>query len=74
MASHHGYIYQRIAGSERYAVGIVVKNAIVLVRLYEPDEERGMELYDAVAISGRLKTKAVFMTTMTTILGIYLWP
>ena len=51
-------------------VGIVVKNAIVLVDYMNLMRERGMELYDAVAISGRLRLRPVLMTTMTTILGM----
>jgi HAE1 family hydrophobic/amphiphilic exporter-1 len=51
-------------------VGIVVKNAIVLVDYMNLMRERGMELYDAVATSGRLRLRPVLMTTMTTILGM----
>jgi HAE1 family hydrophobic/amphiphilic exporter-1 len=51
-------------------VGIVVKNAIVLVDYINLMRERGIELYDAVAISGRSRLRPVLMTTLTTILGM----
>lgn len=51
-------------------VGIVVKNGIVLVDYINLMRERGVELYEAVAMSGRLRLRPVLMTTATTILGM----
>ncbi len=51
-------------------IGIVVKNAIVLVDYINLMRERGMELYEAVAISGRSRLRPVLMTSLTTILGM----
>lgn len=51
-------------------VGIVVKNAIVLVDFINLMRDRGHELYDAIAISGRSRLRPVIMTSATTILGM----
>ena len=51
-------------------VGIVVKNAIVLVDYINLMRERGHELYDAVALSGQSRLRPVLMTTLTTVLGM----
>lgn len=51
-------------------IGIVVKNAIVLVDFINLMRERGMELYEAVAVSGRSRLRPVLMTSLTTILGM----
>ncbi|HUS85653.1 MAG TPA: efflux RND transporter permease subunit [Bacteroidales bacterium] len=51
-------------------IGIVVKNAIVLVDYINLMRDRGMELYEAVATSGRLRLRPVLMTSSTTILGM----
>lgn len=51
-------------------IGIVVKNAIVLVDFINLMRERGHELYEAVEISGRSRLRPVLMTTATTILGM----
>ncbi len=51
-------------------IGIVVKNAIVLVDFINLMRERGHELYDAIAISGRSRLRPVIMTSATTILGM----
>jgi HAE1 family hydrophobic/amphiphilic exporter-1 len=51
-------------------IGIVVKNAIVLVDFINLMRERGNELYDAIAISGRSRLRPVIMTSGTTILGM----
>ena len=51
-------------------IGIVVKNAIVLVDYINLMRERGMELYEAVATSGRMRLRPVLMTSLTTILGM----
>jgi HAE1 family hydrophobic/amphiphilic exporter-1 len=51
-------------------IGIVVKNAIVLVDYINLMRDRGMELYNAVAVSGRSRLRPVLMTSLTTILGM----
>ncbi|TFH33553.1 MAG: efflux RND transporter permease subunit, partial [Bacteroidia bacterium] len=51
-------------------IGIVVKNAIVLVDFINLMRDRGMELYEAVAVSGRSRLRPVLMTSLTTILGM----
>lgn len=51
-------------------IGIVVKNAIVLVDFINLMRERGNELYEAIAISGKSRLRPVIMTSATTILGM----
>jgi HAE1 family hydrophobic/amphiphilic exporter-1 len=51
-------------------IGIVVKNAIVLVDFINLMRDRGNELYEAIAISGRSRLRPVIMTSATTILGM----
>lgn len=51
-------------------IGIVVKNAIVLVDYINLMRDRGNGLYDAIALSGRSRLRPVFMTSATTILGM----
>jgi HAE1 family hydrophobic/amphiphilic exporter-1 len=51
-------------------IGIVVKNAIVLVDFINLMRERGNELYEAIAMSGRSRLRPVLMTSATTILGM----
>jgi HAE1 family hydrophobic/amphiphilic exporter-1 len=51
-------------------IGIVVKNAVVLVDFINLMRDRGNELYEAIAISGRSRLRPVLMTSATTILGM----
>ena len=51
-------------------IGIVVKNAIVLVDFINLMRERGNELYKAIEISGRSRLRPVLMTSTTTILAM----
>jgi HAE1 family hydrophobic/amphiphilic exporter-1 len=51
-------------------IGIVVKNAVVLVDFINLMRERGNELYEAISISGRSRLRPVIMTSTTTILGM----
>ncbi len=51
-------------------VGIVVKNAIVLVDFINLMRDRGNSLTEAIAISGRSRLRPVLMTSLTTILGM----
>lgn len=50
-------------------VGIVVKNAIVLVDYINITRARGIELKEAIIYSGRNRLRPVLMTTFTTLLG-----
>ena len=51
-------------------VGIVVKNGIVLVDYINLMRDRGYELYEAIALSGKSRLRPVLMTAITTILGM----
>lgn len=50
--------------------GIVVNNAIVLIDYINLLIDRGMSKADAVVEAGRVRMRPIFMTTMTTILGL----
>ncbi|MBN2274362.1 MAG: efflux RND transporter permease subunit [Bacteroidales bacterium] len=51
-------------------IGIVVKNAIVLVDFINLLRDRDYELDDAIRSAGRSRLRPVLMTTITTILGM----
>jgi hydrophobic/amphiphilic exporter-1 (mainly G- bacteria), HAE1 family len=51
-------------------VGIVVKNAIVLVDYINLMRDRGYELDEAIVLSGKSRLRPVLMTALTTILGM----
>jgi len=51
-------------------VGIVVKNAIVLIDYINLMRDREYELDEAITRSGRSRLRPVLMTTLTTILGM----
>jgi len=51
-------------------IGIVVKNAIVLVDYINLMRERGLELKESIIISGKSRLRPVLMTSATTILGM----
>ena len=51
-------------------IGIVVKNAVVLVDFINLTRDRGVELYQAVLQSGRSRLRPVLMTSLTTILAM----
>ncbi|PIE88104.1 MAG: hypothetical protein CSA04_03530 [Bacteroidetes bacterium] len=51
-------------------IGIVVKNAIVLVDYINLMRDRGLVLNEAIAVSGRSRLRPVLMTSFTTILGM----
>jgi len=50
-------------------VGIVTKNAIVLVDFTNITRARNIPLYEAIIYSGRNRLRPVLMTTLTTLLG-----
>lgn len=51
-------------------VGIVTKNGIVLIDFINLMRERGIRLYDAIAMACRSRLRPVLMTSLTTILGM----
>jgi len=51
-------------------MGLVVKNAIVLVDYTKQLRERGMKLYEAVITGGKTRLRPVLMTSLTTIFGM----
>lgn len=51
-------------------VGIVVKNAIVLVDYINLMRDRGLELKEAIVESGKSRLRPVLMTSLTTILAM----
>lgn len=51
-------------------IGIVVKNAIVLVDYINLMRDRGEELNRAIVMSGKSRLRPVLMTALTTILGM----
>ena len=51
-------------------IGIVVKNGIVLVDYINLMRERGLQLGEAIALSGQSRLRPVLMTAFTTILGM----
>jgi len=51
-------------------VGIVVKNAIVLVDYINLMRDRGFTLHEAIVKSGKSRLRPVLMTSLTTILGM----
>ena len=51
-------------------IGIVVKNGIVLIDYTNLMRDRGMELYEAIAVSGKSRLRPVLMTAATTVLGM----
>jgi len=51
-------------------IGIVVKNAIVLVDYINLMRDRGHSLDEAITLSGKSRLRPVLMTAMTTILGM----
>jgi HAE1 family hydrophobic/amphiphilic exporter-1 len=51
-------------------VGIVVKNAIVLVDYINLMRGRGLSLHEAIVVSGKSRLRPVLMTSLTTILGM----
>ncbi len=50
--------------------GIVVNNAIVLIDYINLLRERGLELREAIIQAGKVRLRPIFMTTLTTVLGL----
>jgi HAE1 family hydrophobic/amphiphilic exporter-1 len=51
-------------------IGIVVKNGIVMVDFINLMRDRGLELNEAIVVSGKSRLRPVLMTAMTTMLGM----
>ncbi|MDR1755415.1 MAG: efflux RND transporter permease subunit, partial [Culturomica sp.] len=51
-------------------IGIVTKNGIVLIDFINLMRERGIRLYEAIALACRSRLRPVLMTSLTTILGM----
>lgn len=52
-------------------VGIVVKNAIVLIDYIRLLQSNGMEIFESIIEAGKLRLRPVLMTTFTTILAMF---
>ncbi|MDD5772090.1 MAG: efflux RND transporter permease subunit [bacterium] len=50
--------------------GIVVNNAILLVDFIHVSRKEGMKMLDALIYSGKTRMRPIFMTTLTTVLGM----
>jgi multidrug efflux pump len=51
-------------------IGLVTKNAILIVEYSNQRRARGEELVDAVVRASRIRLRPILMTTLTTILGV----
>ena len=51
--------------------GIVVNNGIILIDSINVMRAKGVELIEAVIESGKTRLRPIFMTTMTTVLGLF---
>jgi multidrug efflux pump len=51
-------------------IGLVTKNAILIVEYANQRRARGEELFDAVVRASRIRLRPILMTTLTTILGV----
>jgi len=50
--------------------GIVVNNAIVLVEYIELQRAKGLDIYESVIVSAKLRLRPILMTTLTTVVGM----
>jgi len=51
-------------------IGIVVNNAIILVDYTNQLQARGLNITDAIVEAGVARIRPIFMTTITTVLGL----
>jgi multidrug efflux pump len=51
-------------------IGLVTKNAILIVEYANQRRARGIELFEAVVGAARIRLRPIVMTTLTTIMGI----
>ena len=52
-------------------IGIVVTNAIVLITFVEQLRERGLSVYDALVLGGRVRIRPILMTAFTTTFALF---
>ena len=52
-------------------IGIVVTNAIVFITFVEQLRERGLGVYDALVIGGRVRIRPILMTAFTTTFALF---
>ncbi len=52
-------------------VGIVVKNAIVLIDYIRLLQGQGMKVFDSIIEAGKMRLRPVLMTTLTTVLAMF---
>ncbi|MEM9414330.1 MAG: efflux RND transporter permease subunit [Planctomycetota bacterium] len=50
--------------------GIVVNDSLILVQFYNQRREAGDSVYDALVAAGQARLRAIFLTTVTTVLGL----
>ncbi|MEM6749017.1 MAG: efflux RND transporter permease subunit [Planctomycetota bacterium] len=50
--------------------GIVVNDSLILVQFYNQQRERGAPIFDALVHAGRARLRPIFLTTVTTALGL----
>jgi len=50
--------------------GIVVNDSLILVRFFNTERERGLEIAEALVAAGRARFRPIMLTTVTTVLGL----
>ncbi len=50
--------------------GVVVNDSLILVDFYNKKRAEGLEIHDALVEAGRQRLRPIFLTTVTTILGL----
>ena len=50
--------------------GIVVNDSLILMEFYNHERERGVPIAEALVNAGRNRLRAIFLTTITTVLGL----
>ena len=53
-----------------FLAGVVVNNAIVLVDAINRYRRKGLEKMEAIVRAGNVRLRPIFMTTLTTVLGL----
>jgi len=54
-------------------LGLVAKNAILIVDFTNQEKEKGMPVKDALIAAGRERLRPILMTTLAMILGMLQW-
>jgi len=50
--------------------GVIVNGSLIFVRFYNTRREEGLSLHDALIDAGRSRLRPIFLTTITTVLGL----